>query len=222
MPLLHYTWRWKSRNILHCFIVKGILFNSETNTGDIALFLTPLGEKILDQLIEVSSYVKIRNESLTKAAEGIKKLKEESSIYELLIHDYADINQQLNIIKKCNETLRNSGLIKMLNPDTRPVLDPSPDCPQEQGEARGMNDIMERYGEQPVNPEYYGEILVGGENSYAAGFCNESTGEIDLRMESVELKAQVFEAMPHHVINDGGDEDGGPQQCDEQCEDRGN
>lgn len=150
-----------NRNILHSFIAKGILFNSSTEGGDIALFLTPLGESILENLLEVMNYVKVRNESIKKLTELLPTIADETSIFNLNIYDYGFINQQLNAIKTCNEKLRNSKLIQLLNQAPEPCPEDGVEYSEEPyipitTETRlmdGGGDCDDRGGPEPCLPE---------------------------------------------------------------------
>jgi hypothetical protein len=107
----------ETRPILHGFIAKGIVFNSQNDAGDVALFLTPLGEQILDKYLTSIKILHHRKEILDEISEDIAKLKNEKTIDELMIHDYYKINQKMYQLTSDNERLSNSSLIQILNPN---------------------------------------------------------------------------------------------------------
>ena len=102
-----------NRLLINEMLVKGILFQSNNSLNETALFLTPLGEEILNRLIYLQNVLNRRNFLINQTIIELEGLKSETDILELNMFDvYYRIYNHLNTIRDSFESFERDRIIK--------------------------------------------------------------------------------------------------------------
>jgi hypothetical protein len=181
-----------NRYAVHSLITKGIMFNSENDQKEVAVFFTAFGDMLLNDLVKMFRTLEIRAKITNDIRAMVDFLDSETDIFNLNVEEYYSMNSKLDELKMVNNSLRNNPILKYMN--TEPVeevecYDTELCCEEEPCEAgpnRGMIEgdfspregIASRYATKIVDPSYYGSISANDDCDLKSGDCCDSGGSL--------------------------------------------